>query len=259
MGNPAYPALRCSLSNWKCLEYPCARDRFRARYSGAAYTRSEGMRVMTIRANYPPPIQGENLSLRPWDRNLVRQMARWGERGFPYHAFDLGSLRNPANAEQMLNWAHEPGNHRHFVAVEDGVAVGRVSVNLKDSAGLYLWSVHVPPEHEGQAVCRRMLAALMLWLERAHPGHDFILSSNSFATHAHRAYQALGFEIIETRWHFDRELADELWCRTPNERASLAEHLRFENGRWEVRAHVFRRKRGTPMDTRLPVAARMAN
>ena len=36
---------------------------------------------MSIRANYPPPIHGEHLVLRPWDRNLVAQMARWGERG----------------------------------------------------------------------------------------------------------------------------------------------------------------------------------
>ncbi|HKS91205.1 MAG TPA: GNAT family N-acetyltransferase [Tepidiformaceae bacterium] len=206
---------------------------------------------MSIRANYPPPIHGEHLILRPWDRNLVAQMARWGERGFPYHAFDLGNLRDPEQAEKMLHWAHEPGHHRHFVAVEDGVAVGRVSVNLKDTSGLYLWSVHVPPEHEGQAVCRRMLAVLMRWLERTYPTRDFILSSNSFAEHAHRAYRALGFEVIETRWHHDKELAEELWQRTPNERAEIGDQVRFENGRWEVRAHIFRRKRGARMITSL--------
>lgn len=205
-----------------------------------------------IRANYPAPIKGEGLVLRPWDAELVAQMARWQERGFPYHAFDLGALRDPEKAASMLKWAHEPGNHRHFVAVEDGVAVGRVSVNLRDAAGLYLWSVHVPPEHEGQAVCRRMLATLMRWLEENYPGRDFILSSNTFAAHAHRAYRALGFEVIETRWHLDREVAEELWHVSPEHRRSLADHIRFHDGRWEVRAYVFRRRRGAPVDTARP-------
>jgi RimJ/RimL family protein N-acetyltransferase len=177
-------------------------------------------------------------------------MARWGERGFPYHAFDLGHLRNPNRARVELQRARENGPHRHFVAVEGGEPVGRVSVNLRDDSGLYLWSVHVPPEHEGRGVARRMLAALMTWLERECPGPDFVLTSNTFAEHAHRAYFALGFRIVESRWHFDREIAQQLWRVSPEAREPVARHTRFQNGRWEVHVHVMMRKPGTPMDLR---------
>ena len=122
-------------------------------------------------------------------------------------------------------------------------------MNLRDESGLYLWSVHVPPEHEGRGVCRRMLAALMLWLESEYPGQDFVLSSNTFAERAHHAYQSLGFEVVETRWHFDREIAEQLWKVPPSVREPIARHLRFQNGRWEVRTHVMARRRGTPMNT----------
>jgi RimJ/RimL family protein N-acetyltransferase len=194
-------------------------------------------------------IPGDGLELRPWEHGLVRQMAAWGERGFPYHAFDLGYLKDPERASGMLAWAHEDGPHRHFIACEGETAVGRVSVNLRDDSGLYIWAVHVPPEHEGRGVCRRMLSALMTWLEEKYPGPDFILSSNTFAEHAHRAYYALGFAIVETRWHYDREIADALWKAPHGLREPIAQHLRFQNGRWEVRTHVLRRRRGTPMDT----------
>jgi len=198
---------------------------------------------------YPPPIEGEGLVLRPWDAGLVAEMAGWGEYGFPYHAFDLSYLRDPARAASSLGWAHEDGPHRHFIACANDVAVGRVSVNLKDISGLYIWAVHVPPEHAGKGVCRRMLASLMRWLEVEYPEQDFVLSSNSFAEHAHRAYSALGFEISETRWHFDREIAERLWKVPPAEREPIARHIRFHSGRWEVRTHVFKRRRGTPMQT----------
>ncbi len=198
---------------------------------------------------YPAEIPGEGLVLRPWDAGLVRQVAAWGQRGFPYHAFDLGYLRDPARAASMLAWTHDAGPHRHFIAVEDGKAVGRASVNLRDVSGLYIWGVHVAPEHEGRGVCRRMLAALMQWLEAIYPARPFVLSSNSFAEHAHRAYFALGFEIVETRWHFDRELADKLWRVSPAERETIGRHIRFQGGRWEVRTYVLRREPETPMST----------
>ncbi|MCZ2109304.1 MAG: GNAT family N-acetyltransferase [Dehalococcoidia bacterium] len=198
---------------------------------------------------YPPEIPGEGLVLRPWDMALVRQMGNWKQRGFPYHGFDLGHLADPARAANALASAHEPGPHRHFVAVEEGRAVGRVSINLQDVSGLYLWAVHVPPEEEGRGVCRRMLAALMTWLEDRYPETPFVLSSNTFNEHAHRAYRALGFEVIETRWHYDRELAERLWRVTPADRQPIAHHIRFQLGRWEVRTFVFGRVPGTPMST----------
>lgn len=197
---------------------------------------------------YPDRIPGPGLDLRPWDEALVEQMAGWGERGFPYHAFDVSYLRNPVRARAALANAREDGVHRHFVACEDGDAVGRVSVNLRDAAGLYLWAVHVPPEHEGRGVCRRMLAAIMAWLEPQYPGVDFVLSSNTFAERAHHAYEAVGFRVAETRWHYDRDLADLLWQAPARQRAALASHMRFHGGRWEVRVHVMRRKPGTPME-----------
>ena len=39
-----------------------------------------------------PFATGLGLELRPWDRGLVEQMARWGAHGFPYSAFDLQFL-----------------------------------------------------------------------------------------------------------------------------------------------------------------------
>lgn len=204
-------------------------------------------------APYPPPISGNGLVLRPWDDGLVAQMAAWGVRGFPYHPFDLGHLGDPARAAAELLRVHEAGPHRHFVACEDDRAVGRASVNLRDEAGLYIWAVHVPPEHEGRGVCRRMLATLMTWLESAYPATDFVLSSNTFAEHAHRAYFALGFHVSETRWHHDRELAARLWTATPAERAPIGSHIRFYNGQWQVRTYIMRRPRGAPMATGLAV------
>jgi RimJ/RimL family protein N-acetyltransferase len=211
--------------------------------------------VVSTSTLYPETIEGDGLVLRPWDAFLVEQMANWGERGFPYHAFDMGHLRDPARASHALMSAYEEGPHRHFIACEGDTAVGRVSVNLRDVSGLYIWGVHVPPEHEGRAVCRRMLAALMEWLERELPARDFVLSSNTFAAHAHRAYYALGFEVIETRWHFDREIAEMLWKVPPNTREPISRHIRFHNGRWEVRTNVLRRPRGASMDTSMSPGA----
>ncbi len=203
--------------------------------------------VVNATTLYPEVVPGDGLVLRPWDAFLVDQMANWGERGFPYHAFDMGYLRDPMRAANALLWAYDESPHLHFVAVEGETAVGRLSVNLKDVSGLYIWAVHVPPEHEGRGVCRRMLAALMEWLEPDYPDRDFVLSSNTFAEHAHRAYRALGFEIIETRWHFDREIAETLWKVSPAQREPISRHIRFHNGRWEVRTYVLKRKRGTTM------------
>ncbi len=200
-------------------------------------------------AEYPREIAGERLVLRRWDAALIRQMGDWGQHGFPYHAFDMGHLRDPERAAATLAWSRDPGPHRHFVAVEGEKAVGRVSVNLRDISGLYIWGVHVPPEHEGRGVCRRMLAALIEWLEPHYPGRPFVLSSNTFAEHAHRAYFALGFEVVETRWHYDRELADKLWRLGAEARRPIAQHIRFHGGRWEVRTYVLRRAPGSPMAT----------
>lgn len=204
---------------------------------------------------YPEKIVGDGLVLRPWDAGLVKQMAAWQEHGFPYHAFDLSHLADPMQAAIALARAQELGKHRQFVACEGETAVGRVAVNLEDEAGLYLWAVHVPPEHAGRGVARRMLAALMEWLETQFPGRDFVLTSNGFAENAHRTYRALGFEIFETRWHYDKELASKLWRVSPREREPISRHIRFQNGRWQVRAHVFRRRPGTPMQLRPQAAA----
>lgn len=204
---------------------------------------------MTASATSATSIEGFGLELRPWDADLVRQMGEWGERGFPFHAFDLGHLRDPAKAAAALQFAHQKSPHHHYIACEDGRAVGRVSVNLHDLSGLYIWAVHVPPEHAGRGVCRRMLALLMSHLEEALPGApEFVLTSNSFAEHAHRAYRAVGFEVAETRWHFDKEIAERLWKVDPAQREPIARHIRFYSGRWQVRTYVFKRRRGTPID-----------
>ena len=193
-------------------------------------------------------IAGYGLELRPWDEELVRQASRWGERGFPFHAFDLGRLRDPRAASAWLARTREDGPHRFFVACEDDTAVGRVSVNMKDEQGLYLWSVHVPPEHGGRGVARRMLATLMTWLEVECPGRPFVLTSNTFATTAHRVYGALGFAVTASSWQHDRDIADLLWRDQGRRGADVAGHVRFVNGRWEVRTLSFRREPGTPMD-----------
>jgi RimJ/RimL family protein N-acetyltransferase len=191
-------------------------------------------------------VPGDGLVLRPWDEDALLAMAEWGERGFPYNAFDMGFLREPRRLEALLSWVRDEKSHLHFAAWEGGRVVGRVSVNLVDEAGLYLWAVHVPPEHEGRGVCRRMLTALMDWLAAEHPGRDFVLSSNTFAERAHRAYFALGFEIDEVRWQYDRALAEAVWRVSHEERETIAEHLRFHNGRWEVRTHIMRRPSRLP-------------
>ena len=210
---------------------------------------------MTAAATSIGSIEGFGLELRPWDADLVRQMADWGERGFPFHAFDLGHLRDPAKAEAALQFAHQKSPHHHYIACENGRAVGRVSVNLQDLAGLYIWAVHVPPEHAGRGVCRRMLAALIAHLELVHPeAPEFVLSSNTFAEPAHRAYRALGFEVVETRWHFDKEIAEQLWKVNPLQREPIARHIRFYSGRWQVRTYVFKRRRGAKMNAGQPAA-----
>lgn len=199
---------------------------------------------MSPEASYPVAIPGEGLVLRPWDWELTLQLAAWSERGFPYHAFDLGHLREPDRARRELEERRRDGPHRHFIACEDGVAVGRVSVNLRDPAGRYLWGVHVAPEHEGRGVCRRMLASLIAWLEQEHPGRPIVLTTNTFAEHAHRAYRALGFEILETRWHYDGDIASMLWRVPPEAREPITSHIRFHNGRWEVRTYLMGRSQG---------------
>lgn len=208
-----------------------------------------------LEANYPE-LEGEGLVLRPWDAELAEQMAGWSLRGFPYHAFDLGHLRDPIRRASAVAGCRAEGTHRHFVAVEDGVAVGRISVNLRDVTGTYLWSIHVPPEHGGRGVCRRMMAVVMRWLEEAYPRPSFVLTSNAFNDHAHRAYEAVGFRISETRWHFDKEVANALWRVTQKQREPIQKHLRFQGGRWQVRIHIFRRQPGTPMHTASGEAAR---
>jgi RimJ/RimL family protein N-acetyltransferase len=193
-------------------------------------------------ALYPEAIEGDGLLLRPWDEGLVAQMAAWNVRGFPYHAFDMDHLRDPVRARSALARHRAPGPHRHFVACEGETAVGRVSVNLRDQAGIYFWGVHVPEEHGRRGVCRRMLEALIAWLEERYPlGNGFVLSTNAFATHAHRAYRAVGFEIDETRWHYDKQIADELWRVPQSQRAPISPFVRFHGGQWEVRIHIMRR------------------
>ena len=199
-------------------------------------------------AAYPPPLEAHGLVLSRWTEEIAEQMGQWGERGFPYHPFDLGYLRDPSRRRLAVDRALAEGPHRHFVALEGEVPVGRVSVNLRDPAGLYLWSVHVPPEHEGRGVCRRMLAVLMEWLEVEYQRNDFVLTSNAFAERAHRAYFALGFAIAETRWHFDPEIAEALWSVDPALRSPIMEHIRYANGQWQVRTHLMRRTPGARME-----------
>ena len=199
------------------------------------------------KAAYPPEIPGPGLVLRPWDAQLAEQLANWGTRGFPYHAFDLAHLKDPAKRATAVDACTAEGIHRHFIAVEDGVAVGRVSVNLRDPLGVYIWAVHVPPEHEGRGVARRMLAALMTYLEEGMPKASFVLTTNAFALGAHKAYHAVGFEISETRWNWDKEIADALWRVTPKEREPISRYIRFQGGRWQVRTYVMRRQPGAPM------------
>ncbi|MCA9829378.1 MAG: GNAT family N-acetyltransferase [Dehalococcoidia bacterium] len=195
----------------------------------------------------PFALEGHGLVLRLWDEELLAQMAAWSLHGFPYHAFDLEYLRDPARARPALDRMLQQKPHIHLVATEDGNAVGRVSVNLEDVAGLYLWSVHVPPEHEGKGVCRRMLATLIPWLELNHPGRQVVLTSNAFAERAHRAYLSLGFKQTDSRWQYDRELAAGLETCTPEQREIVAPYLRFSAGRWEVRSFVFARPSGLPI------------
>lgn len=199
-------------------------------------------------SRHPRPLtSGLGLELRPWDRAIVAQLAAWDTHGFPYGAFDLSFLRDRQRASTTLDRMRQRKPHLHVVACEEGVAVGRASVNHEDPAGLYIWSVHVPPMHEGKGVCRRMLAVFMSWLEVEYPGRDFVLTSNTFATRAHRAYESLGFSIVETRWQHDRELAGELHRRSDAEREPIAAHIRWANGRWEVRTYVFHRRAGAPI------------
>ncbi|HET7737906.1 MAG TPA: GNAT family N-acetyltransferase [Tepidiformaceae bacterium] len=196
---------------------------------------------------YPERIDGDSgLVLLPWSADLVRQLAKWGERGFPYRAFDTAYLRERSRAEATLEWALSEGRHRHFIACEGNVAVGRVSVNLQDPAGLYIWAVHVPPEHEGRGVARRMLETLIGWLETEEPERDFVLTVNGFAERAQALYRSLGFTIADTRWQFDVDLGADMWAVSEAERRTLGSNYRLAGGRWEIRVHVMRRpNRGT--------------
>ena len=192
-------------------------------------------------------IPGEGLVLRLWNDDLLRAMAHWGERGFPYHAFDMGFLRDPARFAEFTSQLRNDARHIHFAAIESGTPVGRVSVNFQDPAGLYLWGVHVPPEHEGRGVCRRMLTALIAWLTVEHPNRGLVLSVNTFAARALRAYIALGFAPAETRWLHDSALADALAVLPPDRRGPVAGHVRFRHDRWEVRTFLMRRPPGVPV------------
>ena len=196
---------------------------------------------------YPRHLEGNGLELRRWSADLIAQMGAWGERGFPYQMFDLGYLRDPERAKAALEWSTSETRHRHFVAVEQGKAVGRCSVNLEDENGLYIWAVHVPPEHEGRGVARRMLATLMTWLEAVAPGYDFILTTNTFAEHAHRAYFALGFSAVETLWVADDGISQEMWKVPLEQRRQVMDHIRFHDGAWQVRQHLMQRRAGSPM------------
>jgi RimJ/RimL family protein N-acetyltransferase len=189
-------------------------------------------------------ILGEGLVLQPWDDDLLRAMARWSERGFPYNAFDLGFLRDPARCAEFTAGLRNDARHLHFAAIEAGQPVGRVSVNLEDPEGLYLWGVHVPPEHEGRGVCRRMLTALIDWLAVDQPNKSLVLAANTFAERALRAYGALGFAPAETRWLYDSALAEALSRLPPDRREPVAGHVRFLHGRWEVRTYLMRRPSG---------------
>ena len=199
------------------------------------------------RAAEPGTIPGEGLVLQPWNDDILHAMASWGERGFPYNAFDMGFLRDPDRFAEFTASLRNDARHLHFAAIEAGEPVGRVSVNLEDPAGLYLWGVHVPPEHEGRGVCRRMLAALIAWLAVRYPNRGLVLSANTFAERALRLYRALGFAAVETRWLYDRALAEALALVPPNQRGPVSGHVRFHYGRWEVRTYLMRRPSGPPV------------
>ena len=184
------------------------------------------------------PIKGEGLELCVWDRQLLEQLASWGERGFPYGAFDLGYLRNRKEAEVALNFVLNGTKHLHFIACEDSVAVGRVSVNLEDPAGLYIWSVHVPPEHARRRVAYRMLTVLIKWLEEKYPNQEIVLTVNAFANHARRLYLSLGFNVRDTLWRFDPKLNEEIYQVSVNRRRVLEDTVRFANNRWEVMTYL---------------------
>ncbi len=186
-------------------------------------------------------LSGEGLELRPWDEDLVRQMGRWSAHGFPYHAFDLVHLRDRRRASAALASVREATVHRHYVACEDGRAVGRFSVNLDDPGGMYFWAVHVPPEHQGRHVCQRMMGVAIRAMEAEKPARDFVLTSHAFALRAHAAYFRLGFHIAETRWLFDQEIARELWKVGHDLREPIAPFTRMRNGRWEVQSFVMTR------------------
>ena len=159
----------------------------------------------------------------------------------------MGHLRDPERASEAVARAHREGPHRYFAATEDGVAVGRVCVNIRDAAGLYLWSVHVPPEHEGRGIGRRMVATLIEWLEEEYPGSEFALTANSFAGKAHSVYRSLGFTVAEIRWHYDRDISELLWKTDSERRKQVLGHIRHFAGQWQVRTYLMKRRPGTPM------------
>ena len=126
----------------------------------------------------------------------------------------------------------------HFVACEDSVAVGRVSVNLEDPAGLYIWSVHVPPEHARRRVAYRMLTVLIKWLEGKYPNQEIVLTVNAFANHARRLYLSLGFTVRDTLWRFDQKLNEEIYQVSESSRHDLGDTVRLKNSRWEVMTYL---------------------
>lgn len=196
-----------------------------------------------------PELRGEGLALRPWDDELIASALGWQDHAFPYQAFNLGHTLDVGRAAELLANARAPGRHRHYAAVEGGVPVGRVSVNLEDPAGLYLWSVHVPPDHEGRGVCRRMLAVMISWLEYRHPTRSCLLNSSAFSLHAHRAYFALGFRITDAVWRQDAELQDAWRSATTDQQEAVRDHVRTVDGQMETRTYIMRRRRGARMDT----------
>lgn len=191
-------------------------------------------------------IPGNGLVLRPWDEATLRAMAAWGERGSPFSAFDMGFLRDPARLAEFTARIESDDRHLHFAAWEGESVVGRVSVNLRDPAGIYLWGVHVPPEHEGRGVCTRMLAALLQWLDARDGGSELVLTANTFADRARGIYERFGFVPVDTRWQYDAALDEELRRLPPDERRGLTGHIRFHNGRWEVRTYLMRRPKPGP-------------
>ncbi len=187
-----------------------------------------------------PVIMGHGLQVRLWDGDLLLQMSAWGERGFPFSAFDMGFLKEPARMAEFTGWLGRDNRHLHLAAIEADRAVGRVSVNFRDPAGIYIWGVHVPPEYEGRGVCTRMLQALLGWLDTRDCG-ELVLSVNSFAHGARRIYERLGFAPVETRWQFDPALDADLRRLPPGQHGPVEGHVRFSLGRWEVRTFLMRR------------------